>query len=442
MKKNNCLGAKILIFILLFFIISIGLLKFVDKLEGSSDNFLSVLESLSTTADDISNIFDNDFYNLIDGNVEANIDTKISLSNAFDSAYNSYSEMLESSSFITNVKFDKSEYYLSSTLKASKNNLTYTIDYNENGNDNFLRSQKSAYKKNAIDILRFKNLNKNIYTIIIKEFINNFKNYESNYEAMTLNNNTQINNINYYAEVKSISLSGETVIDLLKETISILSKRDGVYRYLKYKYVLDNATQVELLDKIIGKYGIKSDNRYVINFFINTANDSLIRFTFGENAKTPLISFNILKNYFEFKNLNSTYIYKGVSSYFTWEIINDSKKTTWTYKKEKDTIIGSLSVYNGDVEKYHFDYTCDVIKTNENTTSLSLIISLYPTEIKKGMKVELNSSILVKNGVDIVKNEITSVDATSKKTYKETIDEFLKEMNDYLNVTIIQEEEL
>ena len=132
--KGKILTAKVIVFILLFMLIGISLLKFVDYLNKPASRFYDVLESVNTDVNDVMNmISQTDIYSLFNSEAYTiNADTKVSTTGMNNTEYEKYNELLNNSSFISKIDVDKSKNYIGSSLEITSGTNKYEINYYEN----------------------------------------------------------------------------------------------------------------------------------------------------------------------------------------------------------------------------------------------------------------------------------------------------------------------
>lgn len=431
MKKNKILVAKIIIGFLLFFIVSIGLLKFIDYLEAPTDNFLSALNSVSDNFGKIKELFDNDLYKIIDSKFEANIDTKISTSNFIDTNYAKYSDLLETSSFITALKYDSNENYLKSTLKVTNNDSTYSIDYLENGLEKYIKDNGNTFEQIGINAFNLKKLNKNVYFKIAEIIINEIEIFADGREIINLEKVVDIDNNSYDTEIKGLMLSGNDTDDLIKTIIKSFVNDKDIYQYMVDILGVKGESIDDILKGILKTYEIKKDNKYVIFVYIDKNNKQALKFTFGEYALKPIFSYECIKDYHSLTIIDDNYKIIGTNDNFTFIVSNSNKSVTLTYKKAGQTLTGSLNVNKDERELYHLNYSCEKQTANNDEILLSLLLDFYPTNVKDGMKVALNSSILIKKDVNITKSSVLTSTMGNKQSIKDYIDDYLSKFYNY-----------
>ena len=383
MKKSKKLGAIIIICILLFLIVGIGLLKFIDYLEGPADDFSHALDIISLNFKNASNVFDNGLFNLFDDKAQINIDTKITVGNTSNTTYDQYKNLLETSTFITTVKYDKTNDYLSSNLKATKNGLTYELDYIEDSKKAYIKENSGLYEIMNIDPLNLKSLDIDIYPKIVELFKDKLKTYVLNREITVLNSIVTIDNNSYNATIHSISLLGSEVKELTNAFIESTVNDEKIYNYLiKIHDVSDNNS---LQDKLLNTFEYNENKRYIVNIYKNTSNNNIIKLTFGEYSKTPFLSYEKVNNYHLLKLGKKSCTLIGTKDNFTLNILED-KSLTFTFKESGSSFSGTIKVDENESEVYHLEYSMDTQKSSENAISSSLLIKYYPTSIKKDMQ--------------------------------------------------------
>lgn len=430
MKKNKMLVPKILIFILLFMIIGIGLLKFIDYLERPTDNFFGALDEISNSAKNMSQILDNNLYNLFPNKAEINIDTNIATNNFSNTEYSEYADFLQTSSFITSMQYDKTQNYLYSKTKVLKNNHTYDLEYVENAHDRYIKEQDNSFEKINMESFNFKAFNVGVYGKIIDKCYDLLKTQIINPEIKLLTNDVIIDNNTYEAEISSITIPGSDVLNLLKNLSTSITNDKEINAYLEKMYGMSTDTDT-LLNEIIEKYQIKRDSTYLLNIYRNASNKKVIKFTFGEYAKKSLLSYEFVNSYNLLKLDDKTYTIIGQKDNFTL-IINAEKTATFTFKDSEGVLNGTLKVGNDESEEFHLEYNLDKEKSSQASTSIALIIKYYPDNIKKDMMVELNSAVLIKEQSDVTKKDIVSNNINTNSTTKAYIDTYLKNAYNYL----------
>ena len=429
-KMNNIkiLVAKILIFVILFGIIIIGFLKYIDYLEVPSDNLLNSLNSISESTKNLGQLFDSKLYNLLNGKLQINADTKILSKNTANTDYQEYLDYLQDASLVTNVKFDKKENYLVSNSKITKNNKMYELDYIEDGFGKFIRGNDTDYEKVLSSNFNIKVFDKDVYPLIVCKFIDKLKEYIVNYEVISYNDEININELSINADILNLSLSGEETIKLLNSFISTLVNDSTINDYLNKIYDVSNDNIEDILKGMLNTYHIDDKSDYIFKIFINKSSKDIIEFVFMKDS-AALFTYKFINNYY-FIDLNGvSYEIKGTKDDLELKI-NNNVVTTFTYKESDSSFSGTISKDG----KYRIEYNSDLLNVDANSTSLSLKMNIYPISIKENMVIEFNSSILVTKDITIVKKNI--IDSyENNKSIKNLFEIYLKRVYDYLNET-------
>lgn len=427
MKNIKIWVAKVIIFLILFGIISIGLLKFIDYLEGPSDNFLSYLNSINNTTNDLKEVFNNKLYNLFNGKVQISADTKILTKNASDTEYQTYLDYLEDANIISNIKFDKENNYIFANTKITKNEKEYDFDYIEDGLIKYIQD-KDNYEKIISKEFNIKAFDRNIYPLIMNKFIDKLKEYILNHEITTSNDIITINNVTYNSNIISLFLDGNDTIELLNSFISSLIYDSAINNYLNKIYNTTDSNLEAVLKSMLDSYGIDNTHNYVFKIIVNNSNKDVIKFSFVQESNV-LFSYELLKDYYALQLKDVNYIIKGSKDNFELTIIDDTT-TTFTYKESDFSFSGEIIIAN----KYRIQYSSEIVPTETNSSSISLTMNIYPITIKDGMVLEIKSSILVTNNTNITKKNVLNSIKSTNKSFEDYVLKYLKDIYDNLNL--------
>ena len=388
--KGKILTAKVIVFILLFMLIGISLLKFVDYLNKPASRFYDVLESVNTDVNDVMNmISQTDIYSLFNSEAYTiNADTKVSTTGMTNTEYEKYNELLNNSSFISKIDVDKSKNYIGSSLEITS------------GTNKYLGSMEEYTQLSSSS--NFKLFNTSNITSLISNLIDFSKN-EINAENISSDETAiGVNGKTYDVVFSSYEISGDEFNTLVKNGIVNLTKNNTIQNYLVEILGISKSELSKVLYEKYENLGILSNKNYLINAYVDSKSNDTLKLEILENnsEKRVIISYSMVDNFHEFyMNMNDNIKllrFIGDVNNYEIDVQNEKNIISFTNKLEGDNYVGNVSILdsisNQEKEKLEYSYTKT---TNETDVSLSLRIKLYPILVSSNIEIEINSSILI-----------------------------------------------
>ena len=433
--KGKILTAKVIVFILLFMLIGISLLKFVDYLNKPASRFYDVLESVNTDVNDVMNmISQTDIYSLFNSEAYTiNADTKVSTTGMTNTEYEKYNELLNNSSFISKIDVDKSKNYIGSSLEITSGTNKYLGNMEE-----YTRLSSSS---------NFKLFNTSNITSLISNLIDFSKN-EINAENISSDETAiGVNGKTYDVVFSSYEISGDEFNTLVKNGIVNLTKNNTIQNYLVEILGISKSELSKVLYEKYENLGILSNKNYLINAYVDSKSNDTLKLEILENnsEKRVIISYSMVDNFHEFyMNMNDNIKllrFIGDVNNYEIDVQNEKNIISFTNKLEGDNYVGNVSILdsisNQEKEKLEYSYTKT---TNETDVSLSLRIKLYPILVSSNIEIEINSSILINKNTSISRVGISNYVEENKSdvTIKNYIDEYLEKVYNSFNGINIQ----
>lgn len=445
--KGKILTAKVIVFILLFMLIGISLLKFVDYLNKPASRFYDVLESVNTDVNDVMNmISQTDIYSLFNSEAYTiNADTKVSTTGMTNTEYEKYNELLNNSSFISKIDVDKSKNYIGSSLEITSGTNKYEINYYENRTNKYLGSMEEYTQLSSSS--NFKLFNTSNITSLISNLIDFSKN-EINAENISSDETAiGVNGKTYDVVFSSYEISGDEFNTLVKNGIVNLTKNNTIQNYLVEILGISKSELSKVLYEKYENLGILSNKNYLINAYVDSKSNDTLKLEILENnsEKRVIISYSMVDNFHEFyMNMNDNIKllrFIGDVNNYQIDVQNEKNIISFTNKLEGDNYVGNVSILDSissqEKEKLEYSYTKT---TNENDVSLSLRIKLYPILVSSNIEIEINSSILINKNTSISRVGISNYVEENKSdvTIKNYIDEYLEKVYNSFNGINIQ----
>ena len=445
--KGKILTAKVIVFILLFMLIGISLLKFVDYLNKPASRFYDVLESVNTDVNDVMNtISQTDIYNLFNSEAYTiNADTKVSTTGMTNTEYEKYNELLNNSSFISKIDVDKNKNYIGSSLEITSGTNKYEINYYENRTNKYLGSMDEYTRLSSSS--NFKLFNTSNITSLISNLIDFSKN-EINAENISSDETAiGVNGKTYDVVFSSYEISGDEFNTLVKNGIVNLTKNNTIQNYLVEILGISKSELSKVLYEKYENLGILSNKNYLINAYVDSKSNDTLKLEILENnsEKRVIISYSMVDNFHEFyMNMNDNIKllrFIGDVNNYQIDVQNEKNIISFTNKLEGDNYVGNVSILDSissqEKEKLEYSYTKT---TNENDVSLSLRIKLYPILVSSNIEIEINSSILINKNTSISRVGISNYVEENKSdvTIKNYIDEYLEKVYNSFNSINLQ----
>ena len=445
--KGKILTAKVIVFILLFMLIGISLLKFVDYLNKPASRFYDVLESVNTDVNDVMNtISQTDIYNLFNSEAYTiNADTKVSTTGMTNTEYEKYNDLLNNSSFISKIDVDKSKNYIGSSLEITSGTNKYEINYYENRTNKYLGSMDEYTRLSSSS--NFKLFNTSNITSLISNLIDFSKN-EINAENISSDETAiGVNGKTYDVVFSSYEISGDEFNTLVKNGIVNLTKNNTIQNYLVEILGISKSELSKVLYEKYENLGILSNKNYLINAYVDSKSNDTLKLEILENnsEKRVIISYSMVDNFHEFyMNMNDNIKllrFIGDVNNYQIDVQNEKNIISFTNKLEGDNYVGNVSILDSissqEKEKLEYSYTKT---TNENDVSLSLRIKLYPILVSSNIEIEINSSILINKNTSISRVGISNYVEENKSdvTIKNYIDEYLEKVYNSFNSINLQ----
>lgn len=445
--KGKILTAKVIVFILLFMLIGISLLKFVDYLNKPASRFYDVLESVNTDVNDVMNmISQTDIYSLFNSEAYTiNADTKVSTTGMTNTEYEKYNELLNNSSFISKIDVDKSKNYIGSSLEITSGTNKYEINYYENRTNKYLGSMEEYTQLSSSS--NFKLFNTSNITSLISNLIDFSKN-EINAENISSDETAiGVNGKTYDVVFSSYEISGDEFNTLVKNGIVNLTKNNTIQNYLVEILGISKSELSKVLYEKYENLGILSNKNYLINAYVDSKSNDTLKLEILENnsEKRVIISYSMVDNFHEFyMNMNDNIKllrFIGDVNNYEIDVQNEKNIISFTNKLEGDNYVGNVSILdsisNQEKEKLEYSYTKT---TNETDVSLSLRIKLYPILVSSNIEIEINSSILINKNTSISRVGISNYVEENKSdvTIKNYIDEYLEKVYNSFNSINLQ----
>lgn len=445
--KGKILTAKVIVFILLFMLIGISLLKFVDYLNKPASRFYDVLESVNTDVNDVMNtISQTDIYNLFNSEAYTiNADTKVSTIGMTNTEYEKYNELLNNSSFISKIDVDKNKNYIGSSLEITSGTNKYEINYYENRTNKYLGSMDEYTRLSSSS--NFKLFNTSNITSLISNLIDFSKN-EINAENISSDETAiGVNGKTYDVVFSSYEISGDEFNTLVKNGIVNLTKNNTIQNYLVEILGISKSELSKVLYEKYENLGILSNKNYLINAYVDSKSNDTLKLEILENnsEKRVIISYSMVDNFHEFyMNMNDNIKllrFIGDVNNYQIDVQNEKNIISFTNKLEGDNYVGNVSILDSissqEKEKLEYSYTKT---TNENDVSLSLRIKLYPILVSSNIEIEINSSILINKNTSISRVGISNYVEENKSdvTIKNYIDAYLEKVYNSFNGINIQ----
>ena len=445
--KGKILTAKVIVFILLFMLIGISLLKFVDYLNKPASRFYDVLESVNTDVNDVMNmISQTDIYSLFNSEAYTiNADTKVSTTGMTNTEYEKYNDLLNNSSFISKIDVDKSKNYIGSSLEITSGTNKYEINYYENRTNKYLGSMEEYTQLSSSS--NFKLFNTSNITSLISNLIDFSKN-EINAENISSDETAiGVNGKTYDVVFSSYEISGDEFNTLVKNGIVNLTKNNTIQNYLVEILGISKSELSKVLYEKYENLGILSNKNYLINAYVDSKSNDTLKLEILENnsEKRVIISYSMVDNFHEFyMNMNDNIKllrFIGDVNNYQIDVQNEKNIISFTNKLEGDNYVGNVSILdsisNQEKEKLEYSYTKT---TNETDVSLSLRIKLYPILVSSNIEIEINSSILINKNTSISRVGISNYVEENKSdvTIKNYIDEYLEKVYNSFNGINIQ----
>ena len=445
--KGKILTAKVIVFILLFMLIGISLLKFVDYLNKPASRFYDVLESVNTDVNDVMNmISQTDIYSLFNSEAYTiNADTKVSTTGMTNTEYEKYNELLNNSSFISKIDVDKSKNYIGSSLEITSGTNKYEINYYENRTNKYLGNMEEYTQLSSSS--NFKLFNTSNITSLISNLIDFSKN-EINAENISSDETAiGVNGKTYDVVFSSYEISGDEFNTLVKNGIVNLTKNNTIQNYLVEILGISKSELSKVLYEKYENLGILSNKNYLINAYVDSKSNDTLKLEILENnsEKRVIISYSMVDNFHEFyMNMNDNIKllrFIGDVNNYEIDVQNEKNIISFTNKLEGDNYVGNVSILdsisNQEKEKLEYSYTKT---TNETDVSLSLRIKLYPILVSSNIEIEINSSILINKNTSISRVGISNYVEENKSdvTIKNYIDEYLEKVYNSFNGINIQ----
>ena len=445
--KGKILTAKVIVFILLFMLIGISLLKFVDYLNKPASRFYDVLESVNTDVNDVMNtISQTDIYNLFNSEAYTiNADTKVSTTGMTNTEYEKYNDLLNNSSFISKIDVDKNKNYIGSSLEITSGTNKYEINYYENRTNKYLGSMDEYTRLSSSS--NFKLFNTSNITSLISNLIDFSKN-EINAENISSDETAiGVNGKTYDVVFSSYEISGDEFNTLVKNGIVNLTKNNTIQNYLVEILGISKSELSKVLYEKYENLGILSNKNYLINAYVDSKSNDTLKLEILENnsEKRVIISYSMVDNFHEFyMNMNDNIKllrFIGDVNNYQIDVQNEKNIISFTNKLEGDNYVGNVSILDSissqEKEKLEYSYTKT---TNENDVSLSLRIKLYPILVSSNIEIEINSSILINKNTSISRVGISNYVEENKSdvTIKNYIDEYLEKVYNSFNSINLQ----
>ena len=445
--KGKILTAKVIVFILLFMLIGISLLKFVDYLNKPASRFYDVLESVNTDVNDVMNmISQTDIYSLFNSEAYTiNADTKVSTTGMTNTEYEKYNDLLNNSSFISKIDVDKNKNYIGSSLEITSGTNKYEINYYENRTNKYLGSMDEYTRLSSSS--NFKLFNTSNITSLISNLIDFSKN-EINAENISSDETAiGVNGKTYDVVFSSYEISGDEFNTLVKNGIVNLTKNNTIQNYLVEILGISKSELSKVLYEKYENLGILSNKNYLINAYVDSKSNDTLKLEILENnsEKRVIISYSMVDNFHEFyMNMNDNIKllrFIGDVNNYEIDVQNEKNIISFTNKLEGDNYVGNVSILdsisNQEKEKLEYSYTKT---TNETDVSLSLRIKLYPILVSSNIEIEINSSILINKNTSISRVGISNYVEENKSdvTIKNYIDEYLEKVYNSFNSINLQ----
>lgn len=445
--KGKILTAKVIVFILLFMLIGISLLKFVDYLNKPASRFYDVLESVNTDVNNVMNtISQTDIYNLFNSDTYTiNADTKVSTTGMTNTEYEKYNDLLNNSSFISKIDVDKNKNYIGSSLEITSGTNKYEINYYENRTNKYLGSMDEYTRLSSSS--NFKLFNTSNITSLISNLIDFSKN-EINAENISSDETAiGVNGKTYDVVFSSYEISGDEFNTLVKNGIVNLTKNNTIQNYLVEILGISKSELSKVLYEKYENLGILSNKNYLINAYVDSKSNDTLKLEILENnsEKRVIISYSMVDNFHEFyMNMNDNIKllrFIGDVNNYQIDVQNEKNIISFTNKLEGDNYVGNVSILDSissqEKEKLEYSYTKT---TNENDVSLSLRIKLYPILVSSNIEIESNSSILINKNTSISRVGISNYVEENKSdvTIKNYIDEYLEKVYNSFNSINLQ----
>lgn len=440
--KGKILTAKVIVFILLFLLIGLSLLKFIDYLNKPVSRFYDVLESVNTDVNDVMDtISKTDIYDLFNTETyNINIDSSINASGLVGTEYERYDELLNNSRFVSKIGVDKNKNFINGLLSVVNNLNNYDINYYENRTEKYLGSNGEYTKLLTGSNIKLFDTNKitSLINFIKDNNLNNFneENISSSESAIGINGKT------YDVLVSSYEISGEEINSLVRNAIVNLSKNSTYQNYLIEVLGTSKSELAKVLNEKYEKLGIISNRNYLLNAYVDSKNNDTLRFALVENNtdERVLISYSMLDDYHEFfMNVNeSVKIIKfiGKVDEYKLEIEDEKQIVSFSSKLDGDSYKGLINITDATTNQEKIKMVYSYIKTiNNNDTSLSLKIVLIPVYISSNMNVEINSSILISKNADVQRIGVSNYtdEIRTDVKLKNYIDDYLEKVYNQFN---------
>lgn len=430
MKKNKILVAKVLIVLIVLASIFLGLVKFARYLEAPLKSFYVVIDDISASVKEGSDILDTGLYKLFNEKIELNVDTKVNYSGINGTKYQNYGDLF-TSSFISKINIDKNNNYLDGKLRVSKNDKEYELSYIEKGNNRFIKENDGKYNELNVSGFNYKLIDKSVYNKIFESIKNVIKTNVKIDDLDSSDEKVVINNKSYDVSVTSYTIDANEMKTLRAGIVNSFYNDEDILNYFINLFDIDKQSFNRQMNELLKV----NDGKYKLSSYVNKTNSKSLKFTIMLND-VILYSYEYANDYRALTINDSKYILNGNANAFTLTLINSLKESTITYEKNNDNVTGTIKVNDieTNIEDYNLKYDYIIIENENDTSSMSFNVVLYPTKIKKGMSITINSSILISKSNNAMLSEGDYIYKSDEvKTFVSLIDEYLERINNYYN---------
>lgn len=447
--NKNVLVAKILIVIILLITGTVGAFALIDYLNKPKTLFYS---ALNDTYNDFSTIMDavgNDkLYSLLNKKaVEIDADTKLNISNmkAEDEEYQNF---LNSLSYISTTKFDKTNKYLSNEIKIKNNvNEIYNITYVDENFTNYINIT-NLYDRFVLlptDEINLEQLDptKNIYLgdTIKGEFLKvlSDENFESTTKTIAVNSKT------VDCKVSTYTLNGLEMNTLLDNIINSIENNSNNLYYLADLYGISASSVKNKLTELKDTLLLDEETSYTFSAYTKMDTDETVQFSLsfktllnGERVdKTISYSRGVDYKLLEIsENGQSEYIKITGNISDKAEIVMHSSDAeldfTTNLKDNSNEGNITLTLSDSDISSISGTYSYVITDSSSDTASMSLTMDLNIMTSDSSFDTEINSSILINSGIKVDKEEITDY-VNLDEIGEQDLSSILKNLESHLN---------